>query len=180
MSEIGSIGTAAADGLTMAAGDPASTKQALATIERRGRDALRQMREVLGNLGDGAPSGPQPTFDQLPGLLTASTAATARLTVCGGPRALPASLELSGYRIVEHLLTALDDTPNAAIDVGPRFGADALELRVSGPASPDADLRAVITAARERAVLHGGCVDGSAADGQYVATARLPLISGHG
>lgn len=82
--EIGSIGTAAADGRTMAAGDPASTKQALATIERRGRDAPRQMHEVLGNLGDGAPSGPQPTFDQLPGLLTASTAATARLTVCGG------------------------------------------------------------------------------------------------
>jgi hypothetical protein len=178
--EIGSIAAAAADGLTVAVGDLASTRQALATIEQRGRDALRQMREVLGDLGEDAYSGPQPTFDQLPGLLAASTAAAARLTVHGSPRALPASLELSGYRIVEHLLTALDDTPHAAIDVGLRFDADALELRVSGPASRDADLRAVITAARERAILHGGCVDGSAVGGQYVATARLPLISGHG
>lgn len=178
--EIGRIAGAAADGLVIAAGDPASTRLVLASIEQRGRDALRQMREVLGNLGEDAHSGPQPTLDQLPGLVAASTTTAARLTVHGSPRVLPASLELSGYRIVEHLLTALDDSRYAAIDVGLRFAADALELRVSGPVSRDADLRAVIFAARERAVLHGGRVDGSAVDGQYLATARLPLISGHG
>ena len=35
----------------------------------------------------------------------------------GHPRTLPAGLELSGYRIVEHLLLALQDAPDAAVDV---------------------------------------------------------------
>ena len=38
---------------------------------------------------------------------------TPRLTVDGSPRTLPAGLELSGYRIVEHLLLALEDAPGS-------------------------------------------------------------------
>ena len=159
--------------------DQGAARRTLAVIEQRGRSALRQMREVLGNLGDDVPGEPQPSLDQLPALLGRSTTSTARLTVQGSPRALPAGLELSGYRIVEHLLAAFDDTPHSAIDVGLRFEVDALELRVSGPPAKDADLAAVMAAASERAVLHGGSVHGSAADGRCVATAWLPLISSH-
>jgi len=86
---------------------------------------------------------------------------------------------LSGYRIVEHLLAVFDDTPHSAIDVGLRFGQDALEVRVSGPSARGADLAAVMAAASERAVLYGGSVHGSVADGRCVATAWLPSISGH-
>jgi hypothetical protein len=107
------------------------------------------------------------------------TTADARLTVDGSPRILPAGLELSGYRIVEHLLLAMEDAPNAAVDVRLLFRPDALELRVSGPPSPTADLRTVLAAARERACLHGGTVDSRLAGGVCYATARLPLISGH-
>ena len=46
---------------------------------------------------------------------------------------LPAGVELSAYRIVEQLLDALEDAPDVEVRV--RFGDDALELAVSGPAS---------------------------------------------
>lgn len=159
--------------------DPGDARRTLAAIEQRGRDALRQMRELLGHLGDDAPAEPQPTLDQLPALLGRATTSAARLTVRGSPRALPAGLELSGYRIVEHLLATFDDAPHSVIDVCLRFEQDALELLVSGPPARDADLAAAMAAASERAVLHGGSVHGSAAEGRCVATARLPLISSH-
>ena len=57
--------------------------------------------------------------------------AGARLTVEGSPRALPAGVELSAYRVVEHLLDAVQDAPD--VEVGVRFADDALELRVTGP-----------------------------------------------
>jgi hypothetical protein len=92
---------------------------------------------------------------------------------------LPAGLELSGYRIVEHLLLALEDAPEAAVDVRLSFTPDALELHVSGPPAANVDLRAVLAAARERAGLHGGTVDSRLAGGVCHAMARLPLVSGH-
>ena len=73
-------------------------------------------------------------------------AGDARLTVEGNPRVLPAGVELSAYRIVEHLLDALEDAPGVEVRV--RFGDDALELAVSGPARRRG--QAAIERARER------------------------------
>src|SRR5580700_2425458 len=129
--------------------------------------------------GERQPSEPQPTLARLSELLARATTADARLIVDGSPRTLPAGLELSGYRIVEHLLLALEDAPEAAVAVRLCFRPDLLELNVSGPPSPTADLRAVLAAARERASLHGGTVESRVADGICYATARLPLISGY-
>jgi hypothetical protein len=176
---INGIAGAAAAGLQAAGGDPAAARQALAAIERDGRDLLGHMRDVLGTLGEQPPSGPQPGLAQLPGLLARATTAGARLMVDGSPRALPAGLELSGYRIVEHLLLALEDAPGAVIEVRLRFCPDALELHVAGPPAAGADLRAVLAAARERAALHGGTVDSRSAGGMRYAMARIPLISGY-
>ena len=177
--EVGAIASAAAAGRRALDTDPGTARQAMASIEQRGRHALQHMRAVLGALQDHASSEPQPTLAQVPGLLTQATAAHARLTVHGSPRALPAGLELSGYRVVEHLLTAIRDAPDAAVNVRLGFLPDALELQVSGPQSPDADLHAVLAAARERASLHGGAVTGGVAGGQCRAIARLPLVSSH-
>jgi hypothetical protein len=166
------------DGPAAATGD-AAARQALASIEQDGRAVLGHLRELLSSLRDHPPSEPQPTLASMSGLLARATTADARLTVAGNPRTLPAGLELSGYRIVEHLLQALADTPGAPVDVRLHFGPDALELRVSGPPAPGADTRAVLAAARERARLHGGTVDSRLADGVRYATARLPLVSAH-
>ena len=177
--QIGGIASTAATGLGALDTDHAAARQALASIERDGRAVLGHLRDVLGSLQEPAPSEPQPTLARLSELLGRATTADARLTVDGSPRTLPAGLELSGYRIVEHLLLALQDAPDAAVDVRLRFCPDALELHVSGPPAPAADLRAVLAAARERASLHGGSVDSRLADGVCYAMARLPLISGH-
>jgi hypothetical protein len=177
--QIGGIASTAATGLGALDADHVAARQALASIERDGRAVLGHLRYVLGTLQEPVPSEPQPTLARLSELLSRATTADARLTVDGSPRTLPAGLELSGYRIVEHLLLALQDAPDAAVDVRLRFCPDALELHVSGPPAPAADLRAVLAAARERASLHGGSVDSRLADGVCYATARLPLVSGH-
>jgi hypothetical protein len=177
--ELGGIAAAAADGLSVVDRDQDAARRALTSIEHDGRAVLGRLREVLGALHEPAPSEPQPTLARLSELLARATSADARLTVEGSPRTLPAGLELSGYRIVEHLLLALDDAPDAAVDVRLRFSADTLELQVRGPASPTADLRGVLAAVRERASLHGGTVDSRLAGGICYATARIPLVSGY-
>jgi len=193
--QIGGLASTAADGLGALAGDQAgdqatgqagdqagdqaAARQALASIERDGRAVLGHLREVLSTLQERPPSEPQPTLARLSELLARGTTADARLTVDGHPRALPSGLELSGYRIVEHLLLALQDAPEAAVDVRLSFTPDALELHVSGPPAANVDLRTVLAAARERAGLHGGTVDSRLAGGVCYAIARLPLVSGH-
>lgn len=185
--QIGGLARTAATGLGALAsdqpgdqpGDQAVARQALASIERDGRAVLGHLREVLSTLQERPPSEPQPTLARLSELLARATTADARLTVDGSPRTLPAGLELSGYRIVEHLLLALQDAPEAAVDVRLSFTPDALELHVSGPPAANVDLRAVLAAARERAGLHGGTVDSRLAGGVCYALARLPLVSGH-
>ena len=177
--ELGGIAAAAADGLGVLDADQDAARRALTSIEHDGRAVLGRLREVLGALHEPAPTAPQPTLAGLSELLARATSADARLTVEGSRRTLPAGLELSGYRIVEHLLLALEDAPDAAVDVRLRFSPDALELHVRGPRSPTADLKAALAAARERAGLHGGTVDSRLAGGICYATARLPLISGY-
>lgn len=177
--ELGGIAAAAVDGLSVLDADQDAARRALTSIEHDGRAVLVRLREVLGALNEPAPGEPQPTLARLSELVARATSADARLTVEGSPRTLPAGLELSGYRIVEHLLLALDDAPDSAVDVRLRFCPDILELHVRGPRSPTADLRAVLAAARERAGLHGGTVDSRLAGGICYATARLPLVSGY-
>jgi hypothetical protein len=177
---IGGIAAAAAAGLgalNAADADGSGARQALASIEHDGRDVLGHLREVLGELRERAPSEPAPTLARLTTLLDRATTADARLTVDGSPRTLPAGLELSGYRIVEHLLLALEDAPGAVVRVRLHFGPGALELHVCGPPSPAADAQAALAAARERARLHGGTVDSRLAGGLRYAMATLPLVS---
>jgi hypothetical protein len=176
---IADIARAASAGLAALDRDPAAARSALASIERHGREVLRHMREVLGTLHYGAPGEPQPALAQLPELLARATTARTRLSVEGSQRLLPAGLELSGYRIVEHLVAAMADAPEAAISVGLRFGPEALELRISGPPGDGADHGAALAAARERACLHGGTLDTRTAGSQSQAVIRLPLVSGH-
>jgi hypothetical protein len=188
--QLGVIADTAAAGLSSVAdadADPAAATEAatraLAAIEHDGRAALGQLREVVGALRQpaadpGLPPEPQPTLARLPELLSGLPSARSKLTVEGQRRPLPAALELSGYRIVEHLVEALEDEPMAVIEVRLRYGTEALELHVTGTTSPQTtDLRAVLAAARERAVLHGGTVEGRIADGVCSVMALLPLVS---
>jgi hypothetical protein len=153
--------------------DPTAT---LVDIERKSRRTLEEMRAVVGVLRDDsseAPTAPQPTLTHLEALLVRAKGGDARLIVEGNPRVLPPAVELSAYRITEQLLAALEDAPD--IEVRVRFGDDALELAVSGPARRRA--KASIERARERARLQQGTLEATLKGGRAEAAVSLPVLA---
>jgi hypothetical protein len=149
-----------------------------AAIELAGRAILDSMRQVVGTLRD-APREPEPGLAELADLLTRATTADTRLSVEGPARPLPASLELTGYRIIEQLLMVLRDEPSAQVDVWLRFAPDCLELRVAGPPAADCELRQLRSAVQARLALFGGTIDIDDSAGQRAARVRLPLVTSH-
>jgi signal transduction histidine kinase len=161
-----------ADGLP-----PAEAKAVLESIESDSRQTLDDMREIVGLLrGDDVAFAPTPTVAHLDTLLARLRTAHSQLVVTGDPRALPATVELSAYRIVEHLVTALADQADAPIVVSVRFEADALEIRVNGQVGESAELKAAVARAKERAKLLGGSVDVKVTKGRAGAVAQLPVV----
>jgi hypothetical protein len=157
----------------MEAADAAAT---LGDIERESRRTLEEMRAVVGVMrSDSAETetSPQPTLTHLEALLVRASGNGSGLSVEGNPRALPAAVELSAYRIVEQLLDAMGDAPDVAVQV--RFADDSLELVVSGPARRRA--RASIERARERARLQHGTFETSVRGGRAEAVVSLPVLA---
>jgi signal transduction histidine kinase len=157
-------------------GDPDQATRKLADIERESRRTLEEMRAVVGVLRDDAseaPTAPQPALTHLQALLVRAKGAGARLTVEGNPRVLPPAVELSAYRIAEQLLTALEDAPDVEVRV--RFGDDAFELAVSGPARRRA--KASIERARERVRLQQGTLQATVRGGRAEAEVSLPVLA---
>jgi hypothetical protein len=156
--------------------DAGAATATLAEIERESRRTLEEMRSVVGVLRHddaGAPASPQPTLTHLDALLVRAKGAGAQLTVYGNPRALPAGVELSAYRVVESLLDALQDADGVEVIV--RFSDDALELTVSGPARRHGE--GAFERARERARLHSGTLQTSVRGGRAEAVVSLPLFA---
>jgi glucose-6-phosphate-specific signal transduction histidine kinase len=118
---------------------------------------------------------PAPTVAHLDTLLARLRTVHSRLVVTGDPRALPATVELSAYRIVEHLITALADQADAPIEVTVRVDADALEIRVNGQVGRSSELKAAVARAKERAKLLGGSVEVKVVKGRVGAVAQLPV-----
>lgn len=174
---ITTMATTAEAGRELITVDPAAAQDALAAVENSGRATLAQMREVVGALRQERLTAPPPALAQLGNLLENATTADARLRVEGSPRVLPAGLELSAYRIVEHLLAALQDAPGARIDVCVRFGEDTLELDVIGPVGRHADPVTAFAVARERVALLGGSLRIDTHPGRWAALVRLPLTA---
>jgi hypothetical protein len=100
--------------------------------------------------------------------------AGAHLRVEGNPRVLPAGVELSAYRVVEHLLAALEDVGDVEVVV--RFGDEAIELAVAGP--PRRRGEAAIERARERVELHRGTLTATTRAGRSETVAHLPVLAG--
>lgn len=143
-------------------------REALQTIEDGSRRTLADMREIVGTLQEPA-LAPAPSVAQMEVLLERSGRGV--LTVRGDPRELPASLELSAYRIVEHLAEVL--ASGTAVTV--HFRPDALEIAIAGAFAKGADLRGALARARERARLHAGSVEAKVGRGQARVLARLPV-----
>jgi signal transduction histidine kinase len=151
---------------------------AFVSIQGTGRETLTHMRQVVGSLREEAPTGPQPVLAQLDRLLGQTDVLDVRLQVTGDPRLLPPGLELSGYRIVEHLLATLEKNPVSEARVEVVFGVDALEFKVVGPSVRESTARPALAAATERAHLHGGTVRSSTRDGLRETLVLIPLSAG--
>jgi signal transduction histidine kinase len=177
---IGALAGEAANGRAAVDGDkPDVARETLSTIEHDGRQTLGQMREIVGSLYDDGPVEPQPGLDDLDGLLARATMSDVRLTVDGERRGLPAGLELSGYRIVEHLLNTVSDAPDARVDVRLTFSNDALEIGVAGPARAGVDSQTALAGAREWVALRGGNLETGARGRRSQTVVRLPLVTAY-
>jgi hypothetical protein len=171
---LGQLATAASDGTAIT--DPDLTRAALITLEEDSRRTLADMREIVGLLRGGEVSlAPVPSVAHLDALLARHLRSGSPLRISGEPRMLPASVELSAYRIIEHLITAFARGDAAAVDVTVAFGAAELEIRVAGPATRRIDLREAIGRARERTLLHAGSLTVRTARGRSRVVAHLPV-----
>jgi len=166
---------------------PEQAKDALLTVEATGREAMQELRRLLGVLdedGEGAGVAPQPGVDQIGVLLDRVREAglPAELEVAGTPRPLPPSLDVTVYRIVQEGLTnALRYARRAATLV--RLTWEPAQLRIEilddGPVSPadgsDGSGRGLI-GMQERATRAGGRLEaGPRLGGGYAVRAWLPL-----
>lgn len=119
-------------------GSPEQAKEALGAIAATGRQALDEMRRLLGVLRTAEPGAgeyvPQPGVDQLPDLLEQVRGAglAVDFTLEGSPRPLPRGVELTAYRIVQEALTNVrkHGGPEARADVHIRFGDGTVDVLV--------------------------------------------------
>jgi signal transduction histidine kinase len=171
---------------------PDQARTALEAIGRTAREALLEMRRMVGVLGPSG-AGPDPAADSgrmpVPGLerlgeLVEDVRAAGlpvELSIAGDRRALDAGVELSAYRIVQEALTnVLKHARGARARVELRFDPDALTIAVTDEGGMgERDLgggggRGLI-GLRERVALFGGEFEaGPTATGFRVA-ARLPV-----
>jgi signal transduction histidine kinase len=179
-----------ADGASYALGsDPDRARQALAAISATGRQALTEMRRMLGVLrrdedGTEPERAPLPGIGQLGELLEQAreTGLPVSFTVEGVPQPLPDGAALAAYRIVQESLTNTrkHGGPRATAQVTLRYLEDALLLRITddgrGAAAASDGAGHGLTGMRERVAIYGGWVQaGPRPAGGYQVTARLPL-----
>ena len=115
--------------------DPRAADEAMAAVEQTGRDALSDMRRMLGVLrhsADAPALAPQPGVGDLYSLVEAARRAgrSIELSAEGEPGPVPSSVDLAIYRVVEEAIAARD--PGEAL-IRLRFGEDQIDLQVDGP-----------------------------------------------
>jgi signal transduction histidine kinase len=164
------------DGGSPASGSPAGRS-------RDGGSSSPKATTSHGDL-DTAPRRPPPGLGQLDGLVaaTARSGVGVDLVVTGEPGDLPASVDLTAYRIVQESLTNVlrhAGPTSATVRVAYEPGAVVVEVTDDGSARiGDAPLKPGhgITGMRERAAAVGGVLEtGPRAEGGFAVRARLPV-----
>lgn len=164
---------------------PDEARSALDVIARTGRQALGDMRRMLGILGEGEGNGPMPGLDSLDDLLEQVRAAglAVELVVDGPARPLDPGLELSAYRIVQEGLTnSLKHARGGHAVVTVRYGPAALEISIHderGPGGPpgmepEHEGRGLV-GMRERAAMFRGTFAAEPTTTGFRVTAYLPV-----
>ncbi|HEV7653572.1 MAG TPA: sensor histidine kinase [Mycobacteriales bacterium] len=158
---------------------PDQARTALRSIEAAGREALGELRQLLG-----AVSAPRPGLGRLAELTAPLQEAGLEVAVHREGAAgldLPAGVDLSAYRIVQEALTnTLRHARATRASVTIRTVGGDLELDVSDDGTAPSDAGSGpgrgLAGMRERAAMLGGTLDaGPMPDGGFRVRARLPL-----
>ena len=167
---------------------PESARTEFGSLSEIAREALAEMRRLLGVLRHDQPAGlaPQPQLSDLPELVDAARRAgvSVELSVPPALGQVPSGVAVCAYRIVqESLSNASQHAPGAPVTVSVDHDASAVLLRVAngpgGPPGPSGNERGPghgLTGMRERVTLLGGSLSaGPAPNGGFVVSAVLPL-----
>jgi signal transduction histidine kinase len=159
--------------------DPQRAADAFQAVETSGREALTEIRRLLGVLrrdDEELALAPQPSLRHVGSLVKRLEAAglPVELGVEGEQRDLPIGLDLTAYRVVQEALGgALEHGHAGRARVQLRYGADQVELEIADDGDvPERPLLGI----RERVALSGGRLQaGARRDGGHVVRAQLPL-----
>ena len=163
-------------------------REALMTVEETGRQALAEMRRLLGIMrtdSERPALAPQPGIGTLPELVeqVRQSGLPVELTVEGTPVKLPAGVDLSAYRIVQEALTnTLKHAGPAHAWVAVRYAGEDVEIEVANDGSSENDGDGTghgLVGMRERVALCGGELEsGPRPGGGFKISARLPVAGG--
>jgi signal transduction histidine kinase len=159
--------------------EPARAASAFAAVEHTGREALTELRRLLGVLrkeDEELALAPQPSLVHVDGLVQRAAAAglPVGLTVAGAARSLPAGVDLTAYRVVQEALGRARDGGRAGhADVTVTYGPEqvAVEVRDDGGTHGRG-----LLGMRERVTVYGGELSTAAVEGGgWRVAARLPV-----
>jgi signal transduction histidine kinase len=169
--------------------DTNKAKEALGSVEQTGRAALKEMRRMVGMLGQGEDElllTPQPSMDELDSLIERAREAGLEvdLEVEGERKRLESGVDLSAFRIVQEALrNTLKHAGPARAQIKLRYGDNDVEVDVSDNGRgvrAETENGAVtgqgLVGMRERVAMLGGEIEaGYRQDGGFGVHARLPL-----
>jgi signal transduction histidine kinase len=162
---------------------PARARQAIGVVETASREALAELRRMLGGLrasdsGDALATG----LADLPKLASATTKAGVRVDVqwLGTPAALPPEIDRSAFRIIQEAVTNVvrhAGVDSCRVTVEHADGALAVEVLDDGQGPPGTPGTGHgLVGMRERvALLRGDFSAGPRAQGGFRVAARLPM-----
>jgi signal transduction histidine kinase len=162
---------------------------ALHSIQGLGREALGEMRRMLGIIradNGGAPAAPQPRLADIPALIdrTRDSGLSVELVIEGTPSDLAPGIELSAYRIIQEALTnVLKHAASASVQVRLGYSEHQLEVQISddseGAAATDDGTGHGLIGMRERVEFFGGdFAAGPRSGGGFGVAARFPIAAG--
>ena len=164
---------------------PQEARAALEAIASTGRQALTEMRRLVGILGTGNDGAPMPRLSEVDTLVDQVRGAglAVDLAIDGERRALDPGLELSAYRIIQEGLTnALKHAGGGHASVTLRYEGEAIVITIEdeGGTERAADVESThdgrgLLGMRERAALFGGTFDASPTANGFRLIARLPI-----
>jgi signal transduction histidine kinase len=169
---------------------PDEARGALEAIDATGRQALIDMRRMVGVLGEGEAHGPMPGLDRLGDLLeqVRSAGLSVELAVQGERRPLDPGLELSAYRIIQEGLTnSLKHAGGGHARVTVRYEPRSLEISIDdergseqrSAVEPAHEGRGLV-GMRERVAMFKGTFAAQPTATGFSVTANLPLDEGAG